>query len=148
MQARLNQQPSKIDQRWSIQLQSVHRRSASGCESLDHGPSFCPLEVLVPLLRAWIKERDETIGKGIRRSGFRGLAIITALARQRQVLRVVGASPTPRRDMFGGKRIGNEAGGCETILAPITGALCDETARAVGLCALDRRIGNAEAEAG
>ena len=54
-----------LDEKGIVELQGDYSRSAHECQAQDVRPIDTPGKVLVPVLLAWIKQRDGLAGEGI-----------------------------------------------------------------------------------
>jgi len=79
----LNQQPTKVQQSWSIEPQTLDGGSSGGSESFDNRSSLSPLEVFVPALGARVEERHGKTRHRIYGRGFGRFVIVTAFGRKK-----------------------------------------------------------------
>src|SRR5437773_1252429 len=129
MEADLSQQPSEIDQGWSVELKQSNSRPGRRGAAFDNGSCLGPFEMVVPALSARIEERHEQIGYRIQRRRFRPFPIVTALAGKCEILMAMRTTTTSRHDMFGGKEIRHEARRGKAILTALFGPRCNQPTR-------------------
>jgi hypothetical protein len=93
-------QPLRLQSRAPVRLQPLDGCSPGRSQAHDNGEIFVPSEVLTPALAPRMLERDVDASHRIRHVDADELVVVTALARQRQVARLVLAAGRPWDDVL------------------------------------------------
>jgi hypothetical protein len=90
----------------SIQSKFRHSRATNRSQPDQVGQFLIPLEVFVPDIFSWMKERDFLQGDGVNGRHFDVLEIVATLAGARQIIFRIFAAKDLGNDMFSRKRVG------------------------------------------
>ena len=111
----------QAEQLWAIEPQCFHRRSPSGCETKNLGVRFVPVEMLPPLLLAWMKKRDKLFGNRVKRLSLDCFVGIATLTSQRQIFKIITSALHRRNDVLSDQRLRGEVGSALAVFATAIG---------------------------
>lgn len=120
------QQLALVHDAAAIQVKGRDGRAANGCEADQQSEIIAPREMLVPVVLARMKKRDNSLGEQVNGSGLVVLDIVAALAGAREVVGYAFAARCARDDVFVRETIRAVGFLANVILAAALRAFADE----------------------
>lgn len=126
------QEPPLVDDTLAVQIQ----RRAGGAANRGEANYYCviiaPSKMFVPVVLAWVKQRDYFLTERIESGGFVIFEIVTALAGTGEIFSVAFAADGERDDMLVRERIGAIIFLTKTVFTTALRALLKQQAQFLG----------------